>query len=101
MTESIRPVLQAADRSLALDIKRRATVGALRAFARDAAGNLFGVNIETAEVVTLQDQLEAALGSFCEAMRSPTAAAVYTSPDLVRAKITAQGQAEKLEIENE
>ncbi len=94
---SLRPVLQAADRSLELDVKRRATVAHLRSTARDIASNLFGVSIETGETVALQDRFEAALNEYVTAMRSPTLAVAYTAPDATRAKITAMAVAEKEE----
>lgn len=92
---SIRPILEAADRSLALDIKRRATIGHLRSVARDIASHLYGVSTETGEVVALQDRFEAALGEFVKAMASPAAAIAYVAPDAARARITAMSESAK------
>lgn len=91
---NLRPVMQSAERALALEVNQRATIGHLRATARDIASRLYGVTIETGEVVALQDRFEAALREFCKAMMSPVAATAYTAPDATRAKITAMAVAE-------
>ena len=104
MSNSIRPVLDAATRSLALDVKRRATIGHLRSVARDIASHLYNVSTETGEVVALQDRFEAALNEFITAMTSPAAAIAYVAPDAARARITARSEsarAETAESENE
>ncbi len=94
---SINPALEAADRALSLEIKKRTTIGHLRAVARDIAGNLYGITIETGEVVVLQDRFEAVLNEFMNAMRAPGASIAYITPDALRARITAQSSAEKIE----
>lgn len=98
---TIRPLLAAADRSLALDVKRRATIGLLRTTARDIASHLYSVSTETGEVVALQDRFEAALNEFITAMASPAAAVAYVAPDAARAKITAMSESARAEPSDE
>lgn len=98
MTTGIRPVLQAADRGLDLEIKRQQTIGHLRKTAREIASNLYGVTDETGEVVALQDSLAKCLFAFCDAMRSPVGALNYIAPDAVRALLTSQSPAAQAEI---
>lgn len=86
---SIRPALEAADKALDLELQRRATIGHLRHTAREIAKNLFGIQVETGEVVTLQDQFEKVLNAFIQSQASPTMAHAYVAPEAVRARIDA------------
>lgn len=98
MSSTIRPLLEATDRALALDIKRRATIGLLRTTARDIASHLYGVSSETGEIVALQDRFEAALNEFVKAMASPAAAIAYVSPDAARAKVAAMSESLRADL---
>jgi len=95
---TIRPLLEATDRALALDIKKRATIGLLRTTARDIASHLYNVTVETGEVVALQDRFEAALNEFVKAMTSPAAAIAYVAPDTARARVTAMSESLKANL---
>jgi len=97
---SIRPTLEAADRALILEQRRLSTIGHLRHTAREIAGTLFSISVETAEVVGLQDALQKALDAFIASQRSPASALAYLAPDQVRAKIAAMSESGK-ETESE
>lgn len=100
MTNNIRPVLQAADRGLALEVQRQQTIGHLRKLSRDIGSALYGVTDETAEIVALQDSFAKCLDAFIQAMRTPVGALNYVAPDAVRALLTAQSPAAQAEIPN-
>ena len=86
---SIRPALASADRALDLEIAQRNTIAHLRATAREIGKNLYSLQIETGEIVALQDAFEKALMQFCTAMRDPTVATAYVAPTATRLKIEA------------
>lgn len=89
MQQSLQETLRATDRKHANELKVKTAVAHLRATARDIAHALFGVNIETAEVVVMQDQFEKVLYGFVNSQDSASSAATYVSPDQTRARITA------------
>ncbi len=96
---TISPTLQAADRALILEQRRLATIGLLRSTARDIAGQLFSISVETPEVVGLQDAFQKALDAFIASQRSPAAALSYLAPEQVRAKITALSVSSNEEVD--
>lgn len=80
---------------LSIEIQRRAATGLLRHTARQIAQTIFGISVETVEVVQFQDHLEIALVSFIAAQESPEAGIKYISPPTVAANQAAQSKTEQ------
>lgn len=98
---TITPLLRGADAREALSINQRHTVGHLRATAREIAKNLYGIQIETGEVVALQDAFEKALMQFCIAQSDPAVAAEYIAPVAARLKVEERAVAKEVGDEQE